>query len=158
MMKKITTPCLPPSRPPISINSPVIRPSSSVVLKKLIALFHPRATYGRCPTTHSPSLLSLTLLHKFQQSVSDFARLDRIDRLAPENSDLRVAGRSKRTPSRRIGRTENHYARRANRGREMRHARVIPKEGRRQPRDRRNGRQIKVHKDRDAGLAKDRLH
>src|ERR1700722_17904929 len=116
MTKKITTPYRPPIRPPIAISNPVINPSNSVVLRKLMA----------------SSLLSLPPLYKFQQSAGNFASLDRIDRLAPKNVD---PPRAHRTPSRRISRPENHHSRRADRSRKMRHARIIGDESRRDTRD-----------------------
>src|SRR5579862_4844717 len=64
MTKKIATPCRPPMSPPISISSPVIRPSRIVVLIKLIALL---ARHSRT-SSDDPwpiSLLFLTLRHKF---------------------------------------------------------------------------------------------
>src|ERR1700722_9666260 len=103
MTKKITTPYRPPIRPPIAISNPVINPSSSVVLRKLMA----------------SSLLSLTPLYKFQQSASNFADVDRIDRLAPKNVD---PSRPDRPPLHRISRPENHHPRRADRRSKMRHA------------------------------------
>src|SRR5579863_8007728 len=98
--KKITTPCRPPNSPPITINSPVINPSSSVVLKKLISLFSPARAFRMLSGDPRPySLLSLTLRHKFQQRAGHFAHLDGIYRIAPE-----IVDRSgpQRLPSRRI--------------------------------------------------------
>src|SRR5271157_2399594 len=110
MTKKIATPCLPPISPPITISSPVIRPSSSAVFKKLIAP-RPRDFRMLSDDSYPLSVLFLTPLHKFRQNAGDFPDLDRIDRRAPENGDLPVPRRM-RTPSRGIGRPEDRHARR----------------------------------------------
>src|SRR5208337_509884 len=102
MKKKITTPWRPPTSPPISINSPVISPSSRVVLKKLIALLV-RDLRVMSDDAYAISVLFLRCVHKFCQSACDFLALDRIDWIAPQNCDSPTP---QRTPSHRICRAE----------------------------------------------------